>query len=1232
MKKRTLLIPVLTLVCCLCLIAGATFALFESKSNSNIAITSGQLNVEASLSERTTYSKGEPTEVNGEFENNGTAQINEDKSGLSIERISPGDKVVVKIDITNSSNINYMQRITLGLGSGSEDFYGQLLLGVSNDGSEYEYFSGYSTEWVGYIADPSGAPVTSSMYVSIELPEYVNSNWQGQNCDIAFAVEVVQGNADIDVGAVYHRVYRVTDQTALDEALGKMQNGDTVILDGGAANWTTANISYEGDGTIYVRGYKVGTLTIYAPNGTVHYYNDTGEIIGQALADSSLHVYGRIGSMAVTRGRAVVESSASVDAVEVMPTESGAEAKVEIKQNAEVQAITSQPAQDSTATIIIEENTVIPVLTVEGEGETKLDNSGIVEDTQGGGELIEGAVSFESFVAKLAAGGDVSLATDIGVYADPSLSNENVLVPLLTINKDTRLNLNGYKIYVEYEKGVSYAYTPSIFSIDGADVVIEGNGTIDAEAGNNNSYGINLINGASLTINDGTYYGAITAVQVSSGELTVNGGFFDLAETCKAAVPEYAKYVINCIDDSFKNGTAKIFVKGGTFVNFDPSDNPEGAGTTYVAEGYEAIPAQAGDETHYTVQPLWDGVAVDTSWYNEEDTQFTLNSAMQLAGLASLVNGGNDFAGKTITLGADIDLNGKEWTPIGNGYLDAPEIGGNSFAGTFDGQGFTISNLSYDGDGYAASIARPAFGLFGVVTGTVQDFTLVNVSINATGCESVGAVAGAVAEGGKISGVTVESGTIAGGDGVGGIVGRMVIEGTIENCTNNAAVDSSDGKAGGITSVAYYTRQDKVMNIIDCANSGEITSTAGYVGGIVGMSSGNVNGCTNTGSVTGNGTGIGGIVGEQQNYGIVSGNTNEADITNNSNGFGTGGIVGWVRYSGSDTDYQMKAMIEVTGNRNSGSVAGGTSAGGIVGHMYNVGLVRENVNTAAAISSSNFAAGIVGSLQFADGNTYTEEQCDIQVSYNVSTTPVSSISGNCVDQYAYNNRAHSGSEDFVVEHNFASEAEMEGMIIHAADEESFKAALGSVKEGGLILLEADIGLVHVGTHPDSTVDTYIAVPDVTIDLQNHTITVTNNGDYCVFGLAADGITLKNGTITLADTENTGYPLFVTSNAQNVVIENVAVIGGIQVLGTSTVTLKDVDITATTWYCVYLEGSTCQATIESGEFIRNETDNRAHFYTAGRSNRVIINGGLFDGTTTPVTAGNGTFVDNINVAN
>lgn len=63
---------------------------------------------------------------------------------------------------------------------------------------------------------------------------------------------------------------------------------------------------------------------------------------------------------------------------------------------------------------------------------------------------------------------------------------------------------------------------------------------------------------------------------------------------------------------------------------------------------------------------VWDGTAVDTSWYNEHtsDSEFTITTAAELAGLAQLVNAGNDFSGKTIRLGADIDLAGHGWTPI----------------------------------------------------------------------------------------------------------------------------------------------------------------------------------------------------------------------------------------------------------------------------------------------------------------------------------------------------------------------------------------------------------------------------------------------------------------------------------------------------------------------------------------------------------------------------------------
>lgn len=103
------------------------------------------------------------------------------------------------------------------------------------------------------------------------------------------------------------------------------------------------------------------------------------------------------------------------------------------------------------------------------------------------------------------------------------------------------------------------------------------------------------------------------------------------------------------------------------------------------------------DAKYPAIADKWDGTA-DTSWYNETDTEFTLNSAEQFAGLADLVDAGNTFAGKTIKLSSDLDLyvedeNGEpiSFEPIGSfSYNEA-------FNGTFDGQGHTVSNLYQNG-------------------------------------------------------------------------------------------------------------------------------------------------------------------------------------------------------------------------------------------------------------------------------------------------------------------------------------------------------------------------------------------------------------------------------------------------------------------------------------------------------------------------------------------------------
>ncbi len=195
--------------------------------------------------------------------------------------------------------------------------------------------------------------------------------------------------------------------------------------------------------------------------------------------------------------------------------------------------------------------------------------------------------SLEDAITAAASGDTVKLLSDVEIVLPESAAGTD-LVPQIDIDKNLTLDLAGYTIgYDQSVSDKSLPYTPAIFAILSGNVTITGDGKIDCEAGYNNAFGIN-VNGGSLTVENGTFLGAITAIQVQKGSLTVNGGVFDLAETVKKDAPEYAKYIINAIDDAYKENSATISVTGGSFIGFDPSDNPEGEGTSYVADGYSA--------------------------------------------------------------------------------------------------------------------------------------------------------------------------------------------------------------------------------------------------------------------------------------------------------------------------------------------------------------------------------------------------------------------------------------------------------------------------------------------------------------------------------------------------------------------------------------------------------------------------------------------------------------------
>ena len=202
----------------------------------------------------------------------------------------------------------------------------------------------------------------------------------------------------------------------------------------------------------------------------------------------------------------------------------------------------------------------------------------------------------------LANGGNITIDRDVAFAPVIADKTQQTLVAQTTVTKDTLINLAGKKIGVQHDETTDFGKaTPLLMAVTDGVLTIDGDGEINCEAGSQQVYGIN-VNGGKVIVNSGNYYGALTAIQVQKGSLEINGGFFDMAPTCKAAVPQYAKYVVNCIDPAYKNGTATISIKGGTFVNFDPSANPEGEGTSYVAEGYSVVSeTQENGDIWYTV-------------------------------------------------------------------------------------------------------------------------------------------------------------------------------------------------------------------------------------------------------------------------------------------------------------------------------------------------------------------------------------------------------------------------------------------------------------------------------------------------------------------------------------------------------------------------------------------------------------------------------------------------------
>ena len=261
-------------------------------------------------------------------------------------------------------------------------------------------------------------------------------------------------------------------------------------------------------------------------------------------------------------------------------------------------------------------------------------------------------------------------------------------------------------------------------------------------------------------------------------------------------------------------------------------------GKVFVYKMKNATDWQAGGEYTYTVSLA---AAKDLGYTIESDGSYTVTSADGLMNIAKLVNGGKTDI--NITLTADIDLTGKDWTPIGTDY-------DNSYKGTFDGGGHTITGLTFTtNDEYA--------GLFGWLNraGTVKNVVMEGVQITSNQIYG-GSIGGVVGSGwGTIENCSV-SGSVSGTVYVGGVVG-VQIGGSITGCSSSATVKGTvdvGGVAGQTNSSATLTACYATGNvIIEMAPKKNIAG-----GGLVGMNAGSsLLACYATGNVTSTGSSTG---------------------------------------------------------------------------------------------------------------------------------------------------------------------------------------------------------------------------------------------------------------------------------------------------------------------------------------------------------------------------------------
>ncbi len=389
----------------------------------------------------------------------------------------------------------------------------------------------------------------------------------------------------------------------------------------------------------------------------------------------------------------------------------------------------------------------------------------------------------------------------------------------------------------------------------------------------------------------------------------------------------------------------------------------------------------------FNINAAWDGTTVSASLKGEgtADSPYLVESAEDLAYLAKSVNEGNTYEGKYIIQTADIDLGGKEWTPIGFQKINGAEVDA-PFSGVYSGLGHKVTGL------WISKVPTNHTGLFGYVMSGEVEAGIANLTVE---------------------GAITLDGVASSNIGIGGIAGSVGKDTSafkanvvLANCTSNVAVTltncTAEPRVGGLTGYVFY---GKVQN---CVSNGDVSVTASNqtrVAGFVGqtnrthflncVSNGTVYGEVTVGAKAGRVAGIASVI----TRGGVKGDEDNATYTIFENCINNGAITGkgmqnvWVAGIGADfyvnagTWAGKDARVKFINCVNTGAIYSETNntgffphAGGIAGYTQNgyteyefIGCVN-NAEISSVGGKEVRAGGIVGSV-YAKAAEYKFDQC-----------------------------------------------------------------------------------------------------------------------------------------------------------------------------------------------------------------------------------------------------------------